>query len=242
MSEPRQETLIIKGTEVTVAYKDVKHLHLSVHPPAGAIRAVVPLTTAAEQVRLFVVSQLGWARRKQRMMQQRDRPLPAEYTQGETVYLWGKAYRIRLHGTMGRHRVEMTGDYLDLYVRSGTDRAGRERTLRRFYREEIQKALPRIYRRWEKKTGLVAEDYRIKWMATKWGSCNAEARRIWVNLELAKHPPAALSYIVLHELLHLAERGHTPAFKSLLTKYLPVWRAVRDELNTGLVGVPELPG
>ncbi len=79
-------------------------------------------------------------------------------------------------------------------------------------------------------------------MYTKWGSCNTAAKRIWLNLELAKHAPSCLSYLLLHELLHLRERGHTPAFRALLTRYLPAWRQIRDELNNGFPGLPELGG
>jgi len=48
----------------------------------------------------------------------------------------------------------------------------------------------------------------VKLMKTKWGSCNIAAKRIWLNLELAKKNPACLEYIVVHEMVHLLERLH----------------------------------
>ena len=45
-------------------------------------------------------------------------------------------------------------------------------------------------------------------MKTKWGACNIEARRIWLNLELAKKPVQCLEYLIVHELVHLIERHH----------------------------------
>lgn len=68
-------------------------------------------------------------------------------------------------------------------------------------------------------------------MKTKWGSCNADARRIWLNLELAKKPVQCLEYIVVHELTHLLERHHNDRFTSLMDRHLPHWRQARKALN-----------
>ena len=68
-------------------------------------------------------------------------------------------------------------------------------------------------------------------MKTKWGTCNIEAKRIWLNLELAKKPVHCLEYIILHELIHLIERHHNDNFLALMNKYLPQWRSYKVELN-----------
>lgn len=230
---------VIAGINVAVEYKAVKHMHLSVHPPQGSVRVVVPTGTKPEKARLFVVSRLGWIRRKQREMAKQPRRAPGQYLAGESLFLWGKQYRIRLLESAGKAGVTISGDWLELSVRKNTDRAGRKKVIRQFYREELEKEIPRISRKWERRTGLQAREYRIKLMYTKWGSCNVEAKRIWLNLELAKHPRSCLSYILLHELLHLRERGHTAAFQAMMTKYLPGWRNVRETLNHGFPGLPE---
>lgn len=234
------QTRNIAGIPVRVEYKDVKHMHLSVHPPVGDVRAVVPTETKPDKVHLFVVSRLGWIRRKKREMAKQSRTPPKQYTEGESVFLWGKQYRIRLKPTTGKHTVELSGEWLELSIWPGTNLGGRQRLVHRYYREELAKEISGIARKWEQGTGLKAEEYRIKMMSTKWGSCNIEAKRIWLNLELAKHPKACLSYILLHELLHLEERGHTARFQALMTQYLPSWRNLREELNNGFPGLPQL--
>jgi hypothetical protein len=69
-------------------------------------------------------------------------------------------------------------------------------------------------------------------MRTRWGSCNPVARRIWLNLELAKKPVGCLEYVVVHELAHLIERGHGERFTRILNEHLPQWRARRRDLNS----------
>ncbi len=235
-----KQTLNIADLSVAVSYRPVKHLHLSVHPPDGEVRATVPEKSSEDKVRRFVLSRLAWVRRQRREFAAIPRKEELQYREGETVFLWGKAYRLQVTETTGRHEVKERGDRLHLLVQAGTDREGRRRTLYRYYRESISAELPHVRERWETATGLTANEYRIKFMRTKWGSCTVAERRVWLNVELAKHPPACLSYIVLHELLHLQEREHTPEFRALLTRYMPGWEQVREELNTGFPGLPGL--
>lgn len=79
--------------------------------------------------------------------------------------------------------------------------------------------------------GVDVAAWGVRKMRTRWGTCNIEARRIWVNLELAKKPPLCLEYIVVHEMVHLLERRHKDRFLALMDKHLPNWRVMRDELN-----------
>lgn len=76
-------------------------------------------------------------------------------------------------------------------------------------------------------------------MKTKWGTCNIEARRIWLNLELAKVAPHLLEYVLVHELTHLLERHHNARFKELLDQFIPAWRTYRVELNAGMLAAFE---
>jgi len=68
-------------------------------------------------------------------------------------------------------------------------------------------------------------------MRTRWGTCNRQAKRIWLNLELAKKPPEYLEYIVVHEMVHLLERKHNDRFNMLMTEFIPKWRLYKDEFN-----------
>lgn len=96
---------------------------------------------------------------------------------------------------------------------------------------QLGNRLPALLATWQHKAGVSVHDMRIKKMKTRWGSCNVTARRIWLNLELAKKPPACLEYILVHELIHLLEPGHTARFHDLMDSLMPHWRSCRDTLN-----------
>ena len=68
-------------------------------------------------------------------------------------------------------------------------------------------------------------------MRTKWGTCNTDHKRIWINLQLAKKTPECLAYVVTHELVHLRERNHNEQFQKYMDVFFPEWRAVKTELN-----------
>jgi predicted metal-dependent hydrolase len=73
-------------------------------------------------------------------------------------------------------------------------------------------------------------------MKTKWGSCNIEARRIWLNLELIKEPAHCLEFIMVREMVHLLERNHNDRFIAHMDQFMPQWRFLRDELNKAPLG------
>ena len=93
-----------------------------------------------------------------------------------------------------------------------------------------------LLEKWQRRIGTTAAEYRIKKMKTRWGTCNAKAHRIWLNLELAKKPVRCLEYIIVHELVHLLERHHNDRFTAIMDKHLPAWRSHRIELNSAPLG------
>ena len=99
------------------------------------------------------------------------------------------------------------------------------------YQELGVRASPLI-EKWSAIMGLDAPDWGIKRMKTKWGTCNIEGRRVWLNLELIKKPEPCLEYVIVHELTHFFERSHSDRFVAMMDRWLPQWRTLRAELNS----------
>ena len=122
---------------------------------------------------------------------------------------------------------------VELRARPGSDRAVRAALVEAWYRAELKKAIPPIVRTWEKNLGVSVAEWGVKRMKTRWGTCNClRARRIWINLELARRPPECLEYVVVHEMAHLIEKSHDARFKAVLDKALPGWREIKKLLGT----------
>lgn len=227
-----QTQITVNGVEVQVIRKAIKNLHLGVYPPNGRVRVAAPLRVSNEAVRLAVVGKLGWIRRQRSNFQCQTRESQREMVSGESHYFLGRRYRLRVIQHEGAGRVvERNRRTLELHMRPQSGQKERERVLQRWYREQLRELIPPFLTKWETILGVQPAAWGIKRMKTKWGSCNVDAKRIWLNLELAKKPVQCLEYIVVHEMMHLLERHHNDRFISLMDRHLPHWRLHRQELN-----------
>jgi len=224
--------LEIQGLQVEVRRKPIKHLHLAVHPPDGRVRVSAPDFMGDEAIRLAVINKLSWIRRQQRRFQAQPRQSQREMVSGESHYYRGQRYLLRVIEKDAPPTVRIAGQRtLELQVRPGSDRARREAVLYDWYRAQLKEQIPPLIAKWEPVVGVQVADWRIKRMKTRWGTCNIQARRIWLNLELIKKPPQCLEYVLVHEMVHLLERHHNERFHALMTQFMPNWRHHRDLLN-----------
>jgi predicted metal-dependent hydrolase len=225
-------SLSVAGEKVEVVRKAIKNLHLGVYPPAGRVRVAVPLAMSDAAVRVAIIRKLRWIRRQQAAFRQQARQRERQMVSGESHFHLGRRYRLDVKETRGRCSVVLRPNaILELSVRPKGDLPHRARVLARWYRERLRGLIPPLLDKWKNKLDVSVAHWGIKSMKTKWGTCNAAAGRIWLNLELAKKPPECLEYIVLHELLHLLVRHHDERFFALLDRHLPRWRQIRRQLN-----------
>ena len=223
----------VRGIPVEVVRKNIKNLHLGVYPPAGRVRVAAPMRLDDEAVRLAVISRLAWIRRQQAGFVEQVRQSEREMITGESHYYQGQRYRLDVIERPGAASVSLLNNTtMRLRVRPGSDRQKREDVLLRWYRQRLREQIPGLIEKWEPVIGVAVADWGIKKMKTLWGSCNVTARRIWLNLELAKKPVVCLEYILVHEMAHLLERMHNDRFREYLDKFMPLWRLYRDELNS----------
>ena len=229
--------IAVGGISVEVVRKDIKNLHLGVYPPHGRARVAAPLVVNDEAVRLAVIDKLGWIKRQKAKFADQPRQSQREMVNGESHYVLGRRYRLRVREHNAAARVAIRGvASLDLFVRPGTTPDQREVILLRWHREQLKALIAPLLEKWQPALGVQVASWGIKKMKTKWGSCNATARRVWFNLDLAKKPAQCLEYIVVHELVHLLERHHNERFAALMEAHLPQWRQHRMLLNAMPLG------
>ncbi|MEJ2201274.1 MAG: SprT family zinc-dependent metalloprotease, partial [Desulfuromonadaceae bacterium] len=206
------------------------------------VRITVPLAVKDAVVRQVVADKLDWIRRKQAEFQSRPRPVPLRLRDGEGHYFLGRPYRLRVVEQQGAGRVRLGADAtLELRVPVGAALEQRIALLENWYRRQLRELLPELVAKWEQVVGMQAAEWRIRKMSTRWGSCNIGARRIWLNLELAKKPLPCLEYVIVHELVHLLEPRHNARFRALMDRFLPSWRSRREQLNCAVSGRPLPP-
>jgi predicted metal-dependent hydrolase len=225
------QQISVDGVSVHVVRRPIKHLHLGVYPPEGRVRVAAPFRISDEAVRLAVVGKWGWVKRQIEKFIAQPRQSPREMVSGESHYFLGNRYRLRVLYVPGKMRVLLKKMSLVLYVPPGTTVVQRETLLQRWHRAQLKGMVPPLLMKWQSLLGLESVGWNIKQMKTRWGTMNIPARRMWLNLELAKKPEKCLEYVIVHELLHLFERKHNARFVSMMKQHIPQWEYMRQVLN-----------
>ena len=166
----------IRGIEVEIIRKDIKHLHLGVYPPDGRVRVAAPLRLDDDAVRLAVISRLAWIRRKRAEFQGQDRQSRREFVTGESHYFEGRRYRLDVVVSGGPTGIRLRDNaWMEMRARPSTGRNAREAMLYSWYRAQLRERIPGIVAKWEPRIGVTVADWRIRRMRTRWGTCNPEA-------------------------------------------------------------------
>jgi predicted metal-dependent hydrolase len=224
---------MIQLGEIAIALtrKEIKHVHLSVHPPSGRVTMVTPLATRTEVARAYAVSKLGWIREQQAKLRGQARETPRQFVARESHYLWGRRYLLTIREEEAKPSVRLSHRRITLAVRPGSGRAKRDAVMHAWHRSLLHDALPGLIRKWELKLGVEVTGYFLQRMKTKWGSCNHRAGHIRLNTELVRKPRDLLEYVIVHEMVHLTEPTHSDRFIAILDNHYPNWREARAELS-----------
>ena len=227
----KQTVLEIDGIPVEIQRKKIKNLHLYVLPPDGKVRLTVPLRFTDDGAAAFVREKTDWIRCQQKRLAEIPQHPEPQYTSGETLYLFGEPYRLSAESGSEKPSVHLAGNTVILSIRPESTAGQREACINEWYRGLLKEQIGILLPQWEEKTGLFCDSWHIRNMKTRWGTCNPKARRIWLNLHLAKKPPECLEYVILHELAHLKIPGHGRDFEAFLDRCMPEWRTIRARLN-----------
>lgn len=225
------ETIRLGEIAIVVTRKDIKHVHLSVHPPSGRVTLVAPAGTRLEVARAYAASRLGWIRDQQARLRAQARETPRRFVTRESHYVWGKRYLLSVIEREQRPSVTMDHRRITLTVRPGSDRAKRQAVMHEWHKGLLHEEVQRLIRKWEPRLEVEVAAYFLQRMKTRWGGCNREAGHIRLNTELVKKPRDLLEYVVVHEMAHLVEPTHSERFVKLLNEHYPAWREARAELN-----------
>jgi predicted metal-dependent hydrolase len=225
------QTIQVGEIAIALTRKDIKHVHLSVHPPGGRVTLVAPNGTPSEVARAYAISKLGWIRDQQAKMRGQARETPRQFVERESHYLWGRRYLLTVNEKEVKPSIRLSHRTIMLTVRPGATASKRAAIMHQWHKTLLHDAVRDRIATWEPKLGVEVAGYFLQRMKTKWGSCNHRARHIRLNTELVKKPKDLMEYVVVHEMLHLIEPTHTERFIALMNKHYPAWREARAELN-----------
>ena len=228
---PSSHQWLLGSVPVEVTHKPIKHLHLSVLPPDGAVRISAPQGMSPDQVQAYAIGKLGWIRRQQARLATQPRESPRLVVERETHALWGQRLLLHIEEVQAAPRVEVQPKRLVLFLRPGATLERRRSVLAAWYRKELRQEAAGLIEHWQRRLGVQMNRLFVQAMSRQWGSCNPATRNIRLNTQLAQKPRTCLDYIVLHELAHLRVPSHGEEFVALLDSLQPDWEERRRLLN-----------
>ena len=226
-----------RSLQIEIEYKNVKVMRHTVYPPDGRVKITAPVGTDKETIKKFASSKIGWIEKHRRKFMSNSKS-NGPLKDSSVVYVWGAALQLEVIERKGHPKIVISGGTIKMYIRPGSmaeqASAKKQELLDKWYRNALKEAAPPLIKKWEKLIGVEVKKLYVRKMKTHWGSCNYSKQTMRLNSELAKRCPECLEYVIVHEMLHIIEKGHNSRFYSLLTKYLPNWKSIRKQMNTGL--------
>ena len=220
------------GFEVTSNPDLTDRIRIHVHPNCR-VEVEAPPETSATQLKSGVIKRARWiSRQLEQARSARAHALPREYVSGETHFYIGRRYRLRVIETCENPSlVTLKGGTIQVVLRKA-DKTAIRRRLADWYRERANDYFAR--RMMAVASGFTWIDappeFKLVTMKKQWGSC-APTGIVHLNPWLIRAPTDCIDYVIAHELCHLRERNHSPAYYKLLTRHCPDWEHRKAKLD-----------
>lgn len=223
--------IILEDIPIELTHKKMKNIRLRVCQPDGEVKVSAPYGTKLALIESFLYSKLDWIRQHQKNLERREKKPEQKFNTGELHYFKGKPYPLEVTINKSKSCVIFSKEKLILNVRDKSSSEKKEQALNEWYRHQLKTEIKRLIKKYEPIMEVSVAEFGVKNMKTNWGSCNYSARRIWLNLQLAKKPSECLEYVVVHEMVHLLEPSHNKRFYTFMDSFLPQWTQYKEELD-----------
>lgn len=222
-----------QAIEFIVFRRDRKTLEIAVEPDATVVIAA-PLDAEMADIKAKVRKRAAWIRRQQRFfVQYLPRTPERQFLGGETHLYLGRQYRLKVIPHI-QAKVTLVRGFIMVQTHQPTKTEVTRALVENWYRE---RAKAKFAERLEVNVLRFAQPDRfrpkgliIRHIRQRWGSMSS-AGRLLLNCRLIEAPTDAIDYVITHELCHLSEPNHGPAFYELLTSVLPDWQKRKDRLE-----------
>lgn len=211
-------------------------LEIAVEPDTTVVIAA-PLSASMEAITEKVRKRSSWVCRQQQFFQQfAPRTPPRRYVSGETHLYLGRQYRLKVTASPKSQVKLWRGQ---LFVQSGepTRPDLTREILNSWYRDRARvkfaERLEANLFRFPKPERVRPKGLIIRSLRRRWGSMS-QGGTMLLNQRLIQAPIDSIDYVITHELCHIAQPHHGPAFYKLLNRILPDWERQKQRLEASM--------
>lgn len=150
----------------------------------------------------------------------------------DVVLLRGKPYKIEIiEETQRASRIHISEGREKLLARvpAGSKQSPRS-LVEPWLKQQARKEIETVVNDQAARMNLRVNSISIRDQRTRWGSCSSKGN-LSFNWRLVMAPPAVLEYVVIHELAHMRQPNHSPAFWNVVAQYAPNYQIQRQWLR-----------
>ena len=177
---------------------------------------------------------------REKIMRKAIRNLPA----GHPMPFRGVNYPLEIRQSMNKPQVTITGGKLLVNFYQEHPTVPVQLPLVKWYRRQAQQYIMPRAAYWADEMGLTFNKIFIKDQDSRWGSCSS-LKNLNFNWRIIMAPDGVIDYLLIHELAHLREMNHSPAFWQLVGRYDPDYQLhrqwLRDNGQALFLLLPKLP-
>lgn len=219
--------------------KQVKNVNLRIKPNGKVLVSAhydVPISfidNFIEQKQRYILSTLAKYNKKKNLVQN----VPKRYISGENYELLGKNLRLKVEESK-QESVYTDGVYIFLKVKNKDDFRNKEIRMLRWLKEyQISVYNELIHKQYTlfQKYGVPHPELKVRYMTSRWGSCQPQKGVITLNSQLITAPKNCIEYVVLHEFVHFIYPNHSRQFWDFVAMMMPDWKERKKELERRIV-------
>ncbi len=219
--------------EFRVIRRGRKTLEIAVEPDA-TVSIAAPISASLETIESKVRKRAAWILKQQRYFEQFNPRTPERrYLSGETHLYLGRQYRLKVVRS-ATNAVKLFRGRIIVQSTQPENCEETKRLLDGWYETKahlkFQERLDACLQRFSRPASVVPTGLTIRMMRKRWGSMS-QRRRLLLNRRMVQAPVDAIDYVITHELCHILEPSHNPAFYKILAKTMKDWEYRKERLE-----------
>ncbi len=221
----------ICGYKVCLTRKPIKHIYLRINRETSDLRVSAPVRVGLSEIENFIRLKKSWIEKSLNLAATKQTKRAPIFADGQLLRYKGQHFQLRIVEQNAMATFSVCQHELVFFVPNAADEGLKQQLFLRACTDYLDSTIPQLLQTWQQRIGVNINEWRLKTMKTRWGSCNIQQKRIWLNRNLGHYGVDEIEFVIVHELIHLLERYHNERFYGLMDHFLPDWRERKKQLS-----------
>ena len=217
-----------KNLESELVRSKIKNMYILIRN--GKVIVKAPNNISENRIKDFINSKEDWINKKLKEFEKKSFK-EKSYVSGEVFKVLGNDYILNIeYGDFEKASVNLDNGYINICVSENCETVKIKELIEKMYYKIALMIVDKSVKMWKSTLKIAPDVVVIKKLKTAWGKCNSK-RKITINPDLMKYDQRVIDYVVLHEFCHLRYMNHSKDFWNMVSKYMPDYKLLRNELK-----------